>query len=372
MIQIWAVMRRDLLKYLRNPVTVVTAVIMPIVYLLILGNAFHGQLRNLSLVVVSNDHGFYGRRVVEQLQALAVGPKTVVLTYKDNAQDAIEAVKTGHFKGAVIIPADFTHRVEEGRVGEIGLFTDNVDEVASDTLEQVLADAAGSIKQDFVTARQLKLNAIVMRPTELFTRVDYDRSLIPGVIVMALFMGSLTSGVFNFVMDKFMGVTECYLVTPLARWQIALGMLGSGVLVTSAAATIVLFLGLIVTGGTIAGGMPALLTLIGLIVVAGTGLLAMMFVLLGRAGHPRLVGVMSGFLNVILFFPSGAIYPVESFPLWLRRFAVINPETHAVSALKSILFKGADFHAISSDATFLVIFMVMMLVLASVSFKRTL
>ena len=141
---------------------------------------------------------------------------------------------------------------------------------------------------------------------------------------------------------------------------------------TSAAATIVLFLGLIVTGGTIAGGLPALLTLIGLIVVAGTGLLAMMFVLLGRAGHPRLVGVMSGFLNVILFFPSGAIYPVESFPLWLRRFAVINPETHAVSALKSILFKGADFRAISSDATFLAVFMVMMLFLASVSFKRTL
>lgn len=372
MIQIWAVMRRDLLKYLRNPVTVVTAVIMPIVYLLILGNAFHGQLRNLSLVVVSNDRGFYGRRVVEQLQALAVGPKTVVLTYEDNAQDAIDSVKTGQFKGAVVIPADFSHRVEEGRVAEIGLFTDNVDEVASDTLEEVLAEAAGSIKQDFVTARQLKLNAIVMRPTELFAKVDYDRSLIPGVIVMALFMGSLTSGVFNFVMDKFMGVTECYLVTPLARWQIALGMLGSGVLVTSTAATIVLFLGLIVTRGTIAGGLPALLTLIGLIVVAGTGLLAMMFVLLGRAGHPRLVGVMSGFLNVILFFPSGAIYPVESFPRWLRRFALINPETHAVSALKSILFKGADFRAISGDATFLAVFMVIMLVLASVSFKRTL
>ena len=40
----------------------------------------------------------------------------------------------------------------------------------------------------------------------------------------------------------------------------------------------------------------------------------MTFSMLGRAGRPRLVGTFSGFLNEILFFPSGAIYPVESFP----------------------------------------------------------
>ena len=45
----------------------------------------------------------------------------------------------------------------------------------------------------------------MLRPSELFTTVDYDRSLIPGVIVMSLFMGSLMSGVFNWVMDKFTG-----------------------------------------------------------------------------------------------------------------------------------------------------------------------
>ena len=66
----------------------------------------------------------------------------------------------------------------------------------------------------------------MLRPSNLFVTVDYDRSLIPGVIVMALFMGSLTSGVFNWVMDRFMGVTKCYLVTPLSRWNLAGGILG--------------------------------------------------------------------------------------------------------------------------------------------------
>jgi ABC-2 type transport system permease protein len=367
-----AIMRRDLKKLMRNPITLVSVILMPIVYLVIIGNSFQGQLRHLPIVVVEQDHGLYARRIVEQLLALQAGPKTIDVTFESDPGYAIDQVREGRFKGAVVIPPDFSHDVAEGRIGEIGLFTDNVDAISSGTLEGALEQAAATVRVTFVTAREPKLNQISLRPSWLFPYVDYDRSLIPGVIVMAIFMGSLMSGVFNWVMDKFLGVTECYLVTPLSRWDIAGGVLASGVSVTSVAGVLVLFLGLLITRGRILGGLPALLTLVGIIVVSATGLLAMTFAILGRAGHPRLVGTFSGFLNVILFFPSGAIYPVESFPPWLRTFAHFNPETHSVSAIKQILFKGADFAAVSGDIMFLFVFMVLMLVLASVSFKRTL
>ncbi len=367
-----AIMRRDLKKLTRNPITLVSVILMPIVYLVIIGNSFQGQLRHLPIVVVEQDHGLYARRIVEQLLALQAGPKTVDVSFESDPGYAIDAVRDGRFKGAVVIPPDFSHDVAEGRVAQIGLFTDNVDAISSGTIEGVLDQAAATVKVTYVTAREPKLNQISLRPSWLFPYVDYDRSLIPGVIVMAIFMGSLMSGVFNWVMDKFLGVTECYLVTPLSRWDIAGGVLASGVSVTSVAGVMVLFLGLLITRGRIQGGLPALLTLIGIIIVSATGLLAMTFALLGRAGHPRLVGTFSGFLNVILFFPSGAIYPVESFPPWLRTFAHFNPETHSVSAIKQILFKGADFAAVSGDIFFLLAFMLIMLVLASVSFKRTL
>jgi ABC-2 type transport system permease protein len=367
-----AIMRRDLLKLRRNPLTLISTILMPIIYLVIIGNSFQGQLKHLPLVVVAQDHGEYARRLVEQLLALQAGPKTVTVSFAPDPAQAIEAVRDGQYKGAVIIPPNFSHRVGEGRIAEVGVFTDNVDSVSASTIESVMAEAAQAVKISFVTAREPKLNEIVLRPTWLFQYVDYDRGLIPGVIVMAIFMGSLMSGVFNWVMDKFMGMTECYLVTPLSRWNIAAGILGSGVTITSIAGVTVLFLGLLITRGRIEGGVPALLTLIAIIVITSTGLLAMTFSILGRAGHPRLVGTFAGFLNVILFFPSGAIYPIESFPPWLKAFARYNPETHAVSALKSILFKGADLPAVTRDITFLLIFMTVTLALASISFKRTL
>jgi ABC-2 type transport system permease protein len=366
-----AVMRRDLKKLIRNPVTLLSVILMPIVYLVIIGNSFQGQLKHLPIVVVEQDHGLYARRIVEQLLALQAGPKTVDITFQNDPGYAMGEVRDGLFKGVVVIPPDFSHAVAEGRIAQIGLFTDNVDEISSETLESVLDQAAATVKVTFVTAREPKLNDISLRPSWLFPYVDYDRSLIPGVIVMAIFMGSLMSGVFNWVMDQFLGVTEGYLVTPLSRWDIAGGILASGVTVTSTAGVLVLFLGLLITRGRILGGPIALAMLVGIIVISATGLLAMTFALLGRAGHPRLVGTFAGFLNVILFFPSGAIYPIESFPPWLRAFAHFNPETHSVSAIKQILFKGADFAAVSGDIAFLMVFMILMLVVASFSFKRT-
>jgi len=82
-------------------------------------------------------------------------------------------------------------------------------------------------------------------------------------------------------------------------------------------------------------------SLLVILLLTTTSLLSLMFVLLGRLRHPRVVGIVSSFMNIILFFSSGAVYPIASFPLWPKMFAKIDPEANAVHALKSVLFKGS-------------------------------
>jgi ABC-2 type transport system permease protein len=265
---------------------------------------------------VNQDDGEYGLRVMEQMQALATGPKTITVSYVDDPGRAIEEVRNGYYKAALVIPVGFSRDIVSGRIAELGLFTDNVDSISTATLEDVIGTATTVIRDGFVTAREPKFNEIVLRPSKLFVTVDYDRSLIPGVIVMALFMGSMTSGVFNWIMDRFSGVTEAYLVTPLSPWNIAGSILASSVVATTIEAIIVLIAGLALTGGGFTGGFSAMAMLCGVIVLTGTGLLAMMFAIYSRASNPRLMGGPAGFLNVMLFFPSGAIYPIESLPPW--------------------------------------------------------
>ncbi|HKV53844.1 MAG TPA: ABC transporter permease [Candidatus Binataceae bacterium] len=368
----WAIMRRDLIKLSKAPALVISSVIMPMLFLLIFGNSLQGQLKHLPVVIVNEDQGPYALRVIEKMQALAAGPKTITLAHMDDPGQAVDLVRNGRYKAALLIPREFSRNITVGRLAELGLFTDNVDSISSVDLQGLVAQAVSVIRNGFVTAREPKLDQIVVRPSNLFGTVDYDRSLIPGVIVMALFMGSMTSGVFNWIMDRFSGVTEAYLVTPLSPWNIAGGILGSSILATTGEAILVLIGGLALTGGGLSGGIGAALMLCGVIVLTGTGLLAMMFAMYSRASNPRLIGGPAGFLNVILFFPSGAIYPIESLPPWLRAFTRWNPETHAISALKTVMFKGANFAAISNDLTFLTIFAAIMLVLAGATLRRSL
>lgn len=189
---------------------------------------------------------------------------------------------------------------------------------------------------------------------------------------MSIFMGSIIAGGFNLVMDRFLGVHEAFLSTPLRRVHINLGLLLSGTAITFLSSGIVLLIGLLLTGSRIHGGVVGVLFTLAVMLITALGMLAMTMSIVGRANHPRVVGAINGFLNIILFFPSGALYPIRSFPPWLRAFARVNPETHAVAALKSILFRGGDLGAASGNVLFLACFTAVMLLLSTVTMKRTL
>ena len=87
---------------------------------------------------------------------------------------------------------------------------------------------------------------------------------------------------------------------------------------------------------------------------------------------PPGAGAMAAILNTLLFFPSGAIYPVEAFPVWLRAIAKVDPFTYAVHGFKSLLLKETGLAAIVPDMIYLSIFALITLALAVPLFKRTL
>jgi ABC-type multidrug transport system permease subunit len=58
--------------------------------------------------------------------------------------------------------------------------------------------------------------------------------------------------------------------------------------------------------------------------------------------------------------------------LLVPAFARVNPETHAIAALKAILFRGGDLGAAWHHVLFLIVFTAAMLLLSTVTMKRML
>lgn len=370
MTRFFAFIERDLRKFIRNPLVIMTSILMPLLYLVILGNSFQGELKNLTVAVVDMDGGPHARRLMEALRALEAGPKTVRLVQLSDQGEALRGMKEGVYKAAIIIPPDFTKGILRGMGSDIGLFLDNAESISSNSIRLAITATMADTGKEFIPVREEVIPRV--REIELYRKVDYDQSLIPGVVIMAIFLGAMTTGVFNTVMDRFLGIEESYLLTPLTRGEMVMGLVISGLLVTTILALLVLFLGALISGiyiwDTLTSEGLGLITLV--IVLSTLGLLGMMFIILGRVNHPRVVGVLGGFLNVIFFFPSGAIYPVESFPDWLRAFASINPETYSVHAMRALLFKGATLSSIQVDIVYLSIFALFTLTIGILTFKR--
>jgi ABC-2 type transport system permease protein len=91
-----------------------------------------------------------------------------------------------------------------------------------------------------------------------------------------------------------------------------------------------------------------------------------------RVEDPLVPRATFGILNTLLFFPSGAIYPIEAFPRWLQVIAIADPFTYAVHGFKSLLLKETGLAAIAPDLLFLSLFAFVTLGLAVPFFKRTL
>ncbi len=371
MIRLIAVIERDLKKFQRNPVVLAMSLIMPIIYLVILGNSFQGKLTGLPIVVVNQDSGPYSRRVIENLHAIEAGQKTFSAIYLKDQKAAIDGIKNGLYKAALIIPHDFSKRASLNKGPEIGLFLDNSDGISSDTIRNYIDAAIRSLRQEYVPIRE-RQDEIYLRDVNLYAKVDYYQSLVPGVVIMAIFLGTLTTGAFNLVMDRFLGTDESYLLTPLSKSHIVVGLILSGLAITTTIAAFIFVVSMFITGIPLSRGIEQCASIFIVITLTTLCLLGLLFIILGRVNHPRIVGILSGFLNVILFFPSGAVYPIASFPEWLKAFAKVNPEAYAVNALKSILFKGAGIQTIYGDIIFLFSFALAAMAVAITTFKRTL
>jgi ABC-2 type transport system permease protein len=370
MIRLLAVIERDLKKFRRNPIALAMSILMPIIYLVILGNSFQGKLQALPIVVVNRDSGPYSRSVMDNLRAVEAGPKTFTIYTAADERAALDGVRKGKYKAGLILPPDFSKKVVLKSTPEIGLFLDNTDGISSAAITNAISAAVGAINVNYISIRE-RPDQIYLRDINLYEQVDYYQSLVPGVVIMAIFLGTLTTGAFNLVMDRFLGVDESYLLTPLSKLDIVGGLIISGLSITTTIAVVILGVSMVLTGIPFSKSIGQFAAILIIIVLTTLSLLSLMFVILGRFNHPRIVGILSGFMNVILFFPSGAIYPIASFPNWLKAFAKANPEAYAIAAMKSILFKGAGLGDIPAGIGFLLVFTVVMTAVAIATFKRT-
>jgi len=366
-----AIVERELRKFFRSPTLMLVSMVFPLVQLIILGNAFGGKIKDARLGVVDQDGGTQAVKVLEALNAVQANSHTFRPIPYDSDQQAMQDVRTGRLDGAIIIPPEYSRRVYEENHPRIALIVDNTDNFMSSTLEQLFSDLTKALNDPDVEPSRI-LQQISLDTVELYPYIEYMKYLLPGSIVLAMFVSVMIGGGMLYIDDKARGVHEGYLVTPITKFELVAGLNVAG-------ATKAILAGVVITvlGSLLAGlGSPFqprnIVLILLMVVTTSVAFNTMMFLMMVRVEDPLVPRATFGILNTLLFFPSGSIYPIKAFPKWLQAIAYVDPFTYAVDGFKAVLLKDAGFVAIRGDLLYLTLAAMVMITIATALFKRTL
>ena len=367
----YAIIERELIRFTRSRALLIMSLTAPLVQLVVLGYAFGGAVKHLKLGVVDQDGGLPAVKLRELAGAVAVNAQTFTpLSYSDMGE-ALTDLKNGHLNGVLAIPPEFSRKVLADQGPRVALVEDNSDNFVAASLAGSLTGVVQAYDQPPATSDRMA-GATQLDQVEVYPYVPYIQYLLPGSIVMSIFMMVMIGGGIIYIDDKARGLHEGYLVTPISKFELIAGFNISGAIKAVLAGLVLMTVGSLVAGVPNPFDPLRLVRLFVVICFTAVALVSMMFLLMARMTDPLLPRALFGVLNTILYFPSGAVYPQQAFPGWMRAIAVADPFTYAVHAFKALLLKNAGFAAIGMDLFFLGLFAAATMTGATLLFKRSL
>ncbi len=368
--RMFAIVEREMRKFFRSPTLMIMSLMMPILQLVIMGNAFGGKIVGERVAIVDYDHGPQAVRIREAFDSIAANIKTFTTVEYSSEVQAREDVRTGKIDGAVIIPAQYSRRVYAQDAPVLGLVVDNTDPFSSGSIEAEMQLVVTALTAPVIQPRLA--TQIALEIVELYPFVNYMKFLLPATIALAMYISVMIGGGMLYIDDKARGVHEGYLVTPITKIELVFGMNLAGAMKATLAGISLTVIGSLMAGRGVIFHPMALVEVFCLILVTSIAFNGRMFLLMVRVDDPLVPRAMFGVLNTLLFYPSGAMYPIAAFPAWLRALAIVDPFTYCIHGFKAILLKDGGFVAIRFDLFFLFVFGIGTLLIATPLFKRTL
>jgi ABC-2 type transport system permease protein len=354
-----AIGQRAFLTLWRQPVLFLSTMVFPVIYLIVLGNAMNRPLQNVPLAVVDEAGNAWSAECRRGVLALESGRRLVVADFSADRQSALEGVRRGKYRGVWVLPFGMSP------AGPAPSFIgDNTDRFSYDALESALRQIWQEVSAPADAARPAPAVRL-----EAYPYLDYLTYLGPAVVCLAIFMGSMVSGGLQVLEDRMFGYHEGYLVTPISTGTLVAGHILAGAVVASVAGGLVLLAILLITP-LVPSNAASFAAAFATVFLTSLSIAALWFLLFARARSASLLRGMFGIINVLLFFPSGAFYPVESYPKWLVKLSSADPLTYGLRALRNLLLRGAAPQTVYADWIFLLTFTVVCGVFTKVLFRR--
>jgi ABC-2 type transport system permease protein len=194
---------------------------------------------------------------------------------------------------------------------------------------------------------------------------NYQVFIFPGILTMTILFSSIFFGLY-IVWDKRIDFFKEVLVAPLSRLTIFAGKTLGGCTDALIQGSLMLAFGVIL--GVSYSALMVALVMIFMLVLA-SAVVSIGLIIGSFMESPEGFNLIVSFLVFPLFFLSGALFPIDNLPSWLRAFTTLNPVTYAVDGMRGVIL-GMSTFPVMMDLGILFGFAAVMLGIGSIAFSR--
>ncbi|MGB2990250.1 MAG: ABC transporter permease [Candidatus Zixiibacteriota bacterium] len=355
---------KEVRHILRDPRSLMIAILMPILMTFLYGYAINLDTKNIQLAVLDFDRSVDSRELVAEFynSGYFLKPQTTPII-----SDPERILKSGQADAVLIIQSGFAKALTNFSQYELGLLIDGADaNVAAAT-----ASYSGIVMGRFIEDRLpygFELPGVRISQQVLYNSdLESSHFFGPGLIAVILMMISALLTSVTIAREKETGTMEQLLTSPVTPRQIIVGKVLPYIALALLDGVLIIIFAMFYFGIPFAGSM-LLLLFFGLIYVAAALSLG---ILISTLVSTQQVAMMMAQLVTVLpsVMLSGYIFEIKNMPPVLRLFSYLVPARYFIRIIRGVMLKGSDLSVLWHEAAFLVLLSVALLAMAIRKFQ---
>ncbi len=334
--RIKALVRKEALQTLRDPSSMIVAIVLPALLLFLFGFGVSFDVTTVRIgLVIENPTPGTG----EFRQSLSNTPFFDVRVSADR-RAFLNDLTAARLEGVVVLSGDFSQRIGRGDTAPVQIITDGTDPNTASLVTAYVQGAWQSwLDQRLLSAGAPASGLIAPEPRVWFNpELESRRFLVPGSIALILMMiGSLLTALVV-AREWERGTIEALLATPASVPEFLIGKVVPNFVLGCIAMGISVAFALLIFHVPLRGSAFTLIlaTTAFLLVALSIGLL------ISTVARTQFIASQIAMLASFLpgMFFSGFIFELASMPAPLRAFSALVPAKYFVSALQTIFLAG--------------------------------
>jgi ABC-2 type transport system permease protein len=370
--RVFIIMKWEFIHIIRDPLSLIISLFMPFFMLFLFGYSLCFELRNMPVAVFDMDKT---QTSFDYIQAINTTPYFDVQYHLASYNEALNFIDTGKTKLVIVIPSQFSRRVQENMPAQVQALVDgsfiNSAQFIVNYLYGINVNYSTDILTKYLNSKGIEID---INPVKLSVRNWYNQSLrdytfsITGIfsIIMMGFIPLLSA--LAIVREKESGSIQQIFVSPVKPPEYIAGKMIPYVIFLGLDNVMVILFGIWWFDLPFRGNPLMLMVAVFMMVFATVAIGFFISTLTRNQLTAMLLGIVFTLMPAFIFGDS--ITPVINMPEGWRLYSCLFPARFFTGFCRAVLLKGTGIVSYWKDALSLLIYCVAIFSVASWSVKK--